>query len=652
MVHRTASRGAKALPFMFLVGALWGTAMAVLESALFHGWYHVQLQPLSKTIELAVNYAVYFGLAAVILYVVVAAVASRFQGRRNSVEVTHAALLSESALGAAVPVLAVANFLWVGPLAARSPGLVVFAITAAAALVCWWFLARLFRHTPPRWRRLVRAALVVWIVAGVLWDPLFGRYHGLFTRAGDKAPAGSHPNVLVIVTDTLRRDFLDCYGASWHASPATDMAAAAGVLFANQIAQSTWTLPSTASLLTGQFPSSHGAVTQGRPVSKSSPFLAESFGRAGFHAGAFTENFHILPRNGFGRGLDEFWAVWLPWVFDNSVLYRITGLLRLPTIDLSEKDAYPETVTSPDQVNWDARVTTDRALGWLDGLDESPFFAYIHYMGPHGPYGPPEYLLETPPPAVPVVDHPRDMGGGLPLGKKGEPVSDAELHTMKTLYAADILYVERQIERVFEWLDASGRAAETIVVLTSDHGEEFYEHGAWNHGGSAFDEVLRVPLVITMPGAAGAGLRIEEVTRHIDVMPTLLDLAGVEPPDGIQGRSLRPLVEGGSMDDPVPAYTEVFPIRPAGCEIVSLVTPPHKIIRVSLDGVTDVMLFDLAADPGELDNIVSALSDIYEGLLSDVDVWDGVARLYTPDTDAVPLDPGTLKKLKSLGYIN
>ena len=102
-------------------------------------------------------------------------------------------------------------------------------------------------------------------------------------------------------------------------------------------------------------------------------------------------------------------------------------------------------MTRPDQVNWDARVTTDRALGWLDGLDESPFFAYIHYMGPHGPYGPPEYLLETPPPAVPVVDHPRDMGGGLPLGKKGEPVSDAELHTMKTLYAADILYVERQI---------------------------------------------------------------------------------------------------------------------------------------------------------------------------------------------------------------
>ena len=176
--------------------------------------------------------------------------------------------------------------------------------------------------------------------------------------------------------------------------------------------------------------------------------------------------------------------------------------------------------------------------------------------------------------------------------------------------------------------------------------------GAWNHGGSAFDEVLRVPLVITMPGAAGAGLRIEEVTRHIDVMPTLLDLAGVEPPGGIQGRSLRPLVEGGSMDDPVPAYAEVFPIRPAGCEIVSLVTPPHKIIRVSLDGVTDVMLFDIAADPGELDNIVSALSDIYEGLLSDVDVWDGVARLYTPETDAVPLDPGTLKKLKSLGYIN
>lgn len=652
MVHRAANRGAKALPVTFLVGALWGAVMAVLESVLFHGWYHVQLKPLSKTVELAVNYAVYAGLAAVVLYAVVAAVTARSRPERGPGAGTDAAMLAETTLAAAVPVLAAANFLWVGPLAARSPGMVLLAIIAAAALVCWWFLAGLFRHTPPRWRGLVRVALVVWIVVGVIWDPLFGRYNGLFTRPGGKAPGGSHPNVLVIVTDTLRRDFLDCYGASWHASPATDHVAAAGVTFDNQIAQSTWTLPSTASLLTGQFPSSHGAVSQGRPVSKNSPFLAEAFGRAGFHSGAFTENFHILPRNGFGRGVDEFWAVWLPWVFDNTVLYRITGLLRLPTIDLSEKDAYPETVTDPGQVNWDARVTTDRALGWLDGLDDSPFFAYIHYMGPHGPYGPPEYLLDTPPPSVRVVDHPRKMGGGLPLGEKGEPVSDEELNTMKTLYAADILYVERQIERVLEWLDESGRAEETIVVLTSDHGEEFYDHGAWNHGGSAFDEVLRMPLVIRMPGTAPAGLRVEELTRHIDVMPTLLDLAGVELPDGIQGRSLRPLVEGGRMADPVPAYTEVFPIRPAGCEIVSLVTPLHKIIRVSLDGVTDVMLFDLAADPGERDNIVSSLSDVYEGLLSDMDLWDGVARLYTPDADSVPLDPGTLKKLKSLGYIN
>jgi arylsulfatase A-like enzyme len=454
----------------------------------------------------------------------------------------------------------------------------------------------------------------------------------------------------LIVTDTLRRDFLDCYGASWHASPAADRLADGGAIFSNQIAQSTWTVPSTASLLTGQFPSSHGSLAKALSVSGRSPFLTEAFEQARFHTGAFTENFYILPRKGYGRGFDHFWAVWLPWVFDFTVVHRVADRVGLPVFDFTEKDAYPE-ITRPENVNWDARRTTDQALGWLRGLDDAPFFAYVHYMGPHGPYGPPEFLLDSPPPSIRVADHPRQMGGGFPLGEPGDTVPPQRIETMKTLYAADILYVETQIVRILDWLAETGKLDETIVVLTSDHGEEFYEHQAWNHGGSAFDETLRVPMIISSPGQVKKGVRVDDYTRHVDVAPTILDLCGLECPGEVQGRSLRPLLEGRRLE-PVPAYVEVYPLRPEGFEIFALVRDGHKIVRVEFEDESAVMLFDLLADPDELHDVSATKPDLFEAMLLDMDLWDGVARMFSTDASAVPLDPRTLKRLKSLGYID
>lgn len=239
----------------------------------------------------------------------------------------------------------------------------------------------------------------------------------------------------------------------------------------------------------------------------------------------------------------------------------------------------------------------------------------------------------------------------MPLGEPGESVSADELETMKILYTADIMYVEKQIMRILDWLDEMNKADNTIVVLTSDHGEEFYDHQAWNHGGSAFNEVLRVPLVIKAAGIIKPGLRIKTCTRHIDILPTILDLAGLENPAGVQGRSLGGLAGGKAMDA-VPAYTEVFPIRPAGCSIFSIVSPPYKLISVSLDGKTDYLLYDIDADYTERQNLVSSLPDVYADMVDEMDVWNDVAHLFNPDTEAIPIDPGTLKKLKSLGYVN
>jgi arylsulfatase A-like enzyme len=488
------------------------------------------------------------------------------------------------------------------------------------------------------------------VVAGVLWVPLFGRYTGVLKSAGEKAPAGSYKNVVFLLIDTQRRDFLDCYGAGWNASPVADRLAAEGAVFERHTAQSSWTLPSTASIMTGLFPSSHGAVAVAHPISPAVPTLAEAFQRGRYHTGAFVENMHILPRNGFGHGFDRFWAYWLPWIYDGTLLRRYAARLGLPLLDLAAKKDIPIPITHPRQVQWNAKVTTGHALAWLRGLDDSPFFIYLHYMGPHGPYAPPEFLLDREKPDVDLADHPRDTGGGYPLGKCGEAVDAETLQNIRTMYAADILYVDINITRLLDWLQETGKLEETLIVYTSDHGEEFYEHCGWNHGKSAFDEVLRVPFLVFSPGLVRRGLRVNELTRHVDVLPTILDLVGLDVPDNIHGRSLRPLLEGKAMN-PVPAYSEVYPSYPPNCSIVSLVRGNHKLINVTLDKESAFLLYDLTADSLELNDLADSLSAVRDTMSDEILDWDLIARRYASGTDTIPLDERSLQRLKSLGYI-
>lgn len=628
-----------ALPAAFLTGVLWGAAAAVLEALLFNRLFHTGLQQPLATFDLAFNYATYAGVGALLLRLALAGVKSaRFDRGR----------LTEALAGVGLFVAVLLNYIRISgavPFPLSSPtGL---GTVAAAAFVV---LALVVYKLQPIQRRVLRGALAAWIVAGVLWVPLFGRYTGLLNSSGDKAPPGSYKNVVFLLIDTLRRDFLDCCGADWAASPAADRLAAGGTIFDRHMAQSSWTLPSTATMLTGRFPSSHGAVAVARPVSPDAVMLAEVFQQARFRTGAFVENLHVLPSNGFGRGFDRFWAYWLPWVYDGTFLCRYAARLRLPLFEFAEKEDFPLPVTRPDQVNWDAKTTTDRALSWLRGLDGSPFFIYLHYMGPHGPYGPPEFLLDRPRPAAAVIDHPRRRGGGYPLGDCGEAVNAQVEHDMRTLYAADILYVDRQIERLLEWLEETGRLDETLIVYTSDHGEEFYEHCCWNHGHSAFEEALRVPLILHEPGAVPAGLRIEALTRHVDLMPTVLDLAGLVCPDKVHGRSLRPLLAGEALD-PVPVYSEIYPSHPAGCSVFSLIQGNHKLISVKLGGDSALLLYDLAADSLEIKNLAESFPGLRDELVDEMLDWDLVAHRYSSGADTVRLDERSLKRLKSLGYV-
>ena len=651
----------------FLLGALWGSGAGLLEGFLANHRFRVGLQnPLYPT-ELVLNYALYAGLGAGVFRVVLEALRDKGvlgKGRDGAVagvETSTQSLgherdagmrLVEALVGAGLFVAAVASYIQKNP---SNPLPLMSPITlgiAVASLVLMGALAWIVYRLGSAQMRVLRAGLVLWIVVGLAWDPLFGSYNGLFDRDGGKAPAGTHRNVLLILTDSERADFLTCYGAKWGASPTSDRVAAGGVLFENHVAQSTWTLPSIANIFTGLYPSSHGAVAQGYRVSSTAPFLVEVFRNAGYRTAAFAETPYFVPRSGFGRGFDHFWAspCVLSWAFDYTFLYRLRGRIRVPAIELTKKGTNPNPAT-PEEVEFDSRVVTDAALSWLRDLDDAPFFAYVHYWGAHAPYGPREFLLDRDPPSKRIMDNPVPAGGAFPVGKPGIRISDEATEDLKVLYAANIRYTEQQIARILDWLEETGKLSETLVVLTSDHGEEFYEHNAWEHGSSAFQEQAHVPLIIHAPGLIPPGKRITKLTRHIDVMPTLLDLVGLECPKEAQGQSLRGLLEDRATETK-PAYVEVCPISPDEADIFALFGDPYKIVHVSLGERSDVLLYDLESDPGETHNIAAVHPELRDSLLIEMEKWDQVAHLYKPDSGTGALDPGSIKLFKALGYIN
>jgi arylsulfatase A-like enzyme len=642
----------------FALGALWGAGVAGIESILVNHSLRAGIQKPLSLLELVTNYAVYAGVAALILSIVLEVIFGRRAAAHPGgaspepvaipVRKRHdSPLLAELIVGSGLFVGALATYLQKGPWG-RVPltwplALVIGVAGSLTVAVLVVALRRLSRH----WMRTLRAAVALCLITGYLWMPLFGPYTGVLRSRQNPAPPGPAKNLLLIITDTLRADFLDCYGGPWGSSPIVNHLAASGGLFENNVAQSTWTLPATASILTGLYPSTHGAVATGLSLASAQPTLSEVLQRAGYRTAAFTENAYIRPQFGFGRGFDYFWTYWLPWVFDSTALNRVVARLRLPRIDFTNKHAYvtiPD-IAGPEDVNWDARAATDAVLKWLRKDPDTPFFAYVHYMGPHSPYGPRDYLLEAESPETRLADYPRPMGGAFPLGGPAGQATSREIEEMKILYAADIRYVDYHIGRIIEWLEETGKLTNTVIVFTSDHGEEFLEHGSWNHGSSAFNEVARVPFIVRDGKSVPPGVRITDLTRQIDLMPTVLDLLDLDCPPSIQGRSVRPLLEGIPLD-PVSAYVEVYPAEPVGSDISALVRGRYKIVHVSFGDRSSVLLYDLESDPKESTNLAELSPALRDSLLVEMEKSDQIARFNSP------IDPERLKELRSLGYIN
>jgi choline-sulfatase len=386
------------------------------------------------------------------------------------------------------------------------------------------------------------------------------------------------PNLLLITIDTLRPDALGCYGAEVP-TPALDALAERGARFTNLSAASSWTLPSLATLMTGRHAATHGAVDDRHGLDEELPVLAERAAAAGYRTHGIGSHIFLGERYGLQRGFAT---------YDDDLAPRY-----------EERRLAHRQITSPDLVA--------RAEAWLEGLEgDAPWLLWVHAFDPHNEYR--EHAGFT------NGDEPRD------------------------LYDGEVRFTDHHLGRLFASLGARGLVDDTLVVVVADHGEEFGEHGGRLHRRTLFEEVVRVPLILAGPGVPRA--EVTAPVGMVDLLPTLLDLLDLAPPDQLAGTSLRPLLAEGPAPAARPVVTELEGPRPQR----ALRLGRWKLVGSVLEDFW--FLYDLEEDPGEQVDLasqhperVAALRHLLEEELS----AKGAGR-------SVELGAEDLEHLEALGY--
>ncbi|HLA76834.1 MAG TPA: sulfatase-like hydrolase/transferase [Vicinamibacteria bacterium] len=399
-----------------------------------------------------------------------------------------------------------------------------------------------------------------------------------------RAP-GPPPNVILVSIDTLRADRLGCYGASGAETPAIDGLARQGVLFRHAYASLPLTLPSHATMLTGLEPVAHGLVDNGMSTANlGAPTLGERLSQAGYDTGAFVAAF---------------------------VLNRIFGLDR----GFSNYDDGPPEETELSGLFTrvaDARERVDQALAWLGRTRSSPFFLWLHLYDVHAPH--------EPPPAF------RQRFAANP-------------------YDGEVAYVDSQVSRLLSFLKSRGLERNTLLVLTSDHGESLGEHSEETHGLFVYDATLRVPLIMRLPGRLPAGRVIDSPAALADLSPTILDLLHLPQNPTHQGRALFGRKARGERT--LWAQSD-YPERQYGwARLRSVRRGRWKYIEAPRPE-----LYDLQADPGEQREVGSAFPTEARTLQALVRRQEDDLRKARPLVPAQEPDPETRGRLAALGYVS
>ncbi len=411
------------------------------------------------------------------------------------------------------------------------------------------------------------------------------------------------PNVLIIIVDTLRADHLSPYGYSRDTSPYLTHLAQEGVVFENAIAPSSWTLPSHASMLTGLLPHENRMEAATDILSGSLPNLGDAMSKRGYRTATFSANFKFFNRShGFTHGFSRFeeYDQTVGGILDNVHLSRFI-LEKLSHFTTGANYAFFG------MKNWASAETIDKnALDWI-GKGDRPFFLVLNYTDVHEPTLPPEpYLHRYTSSAVARDQSMRFQDNCVDAQPKAS--CDADRQQFIDTYDGSIRYVDDSIKQLISQLNERGQLANTIVVFTSDHGQEFGDHRLYGHAKSLYRAEIQVPLLFWKPGLVPGSVRVAAPVSTSDIPATILDLASPDDKQALPGHSLTTLWRSG---DPVSDWPEPISELTAfrgfdkrapnyDASIQSIVTPEwHYILK---GGKMD-LLFDWKTDPDETNDL-------------------------------------------------
>jgi choline-sulfatase len=415
------------------------------------------------------------------------------------------------------------------------------------------------------------------------------------------APEGPPPNIVVITIDTLRADRVGAPGLTPH----IDALAAESAVFENAITPIGTTGPAHASLFTGLYPRAHGVRWNCDRLRKKFPTLAGMLSENGYETAAFVSWPHLIKEVKLGRGFE---------------------------VRSDNRD-------TPPHVRPGAAVNR-KAAEWLDKARERPFFLWLHYYEVHTPYRLTDHARKQ----FEGYDGPYAEGATTDLfhayGSKELPATAENRAAMNILYDGEVVEADLLVEEVLKKLESSGLRNDTVIVVTSDHGQLLGEHGTRGHGGRVWEEVLRIPLVVHDP-RRDERPRIATRVSLLDLFPTVLEYARLPIPEDTPGRSLVSAIRGEPLGETLylaeTRTSDQFP------QLVAAMEGPRKVI-VASEGVR---AFDLQSDPAEEEPVSFGRSDVLAKLarIAKVVLETGSS---TPSSEG--LDEETLEHLRSLGY--
>jgi arylsulfatase A-like enzyme len=504
-------------------------------------------------------------------------------------------------------------------------------VAAAHALLAVGLLAgiRLLASTRARGALGIRAAVPVFLVAIALGGALGARFGPAAPALEPPRPIASlladRPNVLLVIVDTLRADALRLYADSGLRTPALERLAEEGTVYRAAFSQASWTKPSIATILTSLYPSSHMATLKPSRLPDSIVTLAEAFRGYGYTTGGIVTNINLAPSFNFHQGFDEYRYLVPDYLFgaeDSSSRLLLYEIARRIAGRLGGG-------VRPGQAYQPAEVVNEAARAWLDRHGAERFFLLLHYMEPHDPY----------------FAHPDD---GRAISRATTPDPDPALRDeMLRRYRSEIEYFDLRFGELLEDLERRGLYDELLVVVTSDHGEEFLDHEGWWHGLTLYDEQIGVPLVAKWPASARPdGARRDGQVRSIDIAPTVLSFVGAPVPPAMQGESL--------LDGPTRERVVYAEEDHEGNVLQAIRREGLKLIRANPGnprGLADLELYDVAADPRETRNVLEREHARAEGLLEEMVELGLAAQAHGATAQTADITPEECERLRALGYV-